>query len=71
MDGVDLPVMDVEGRLGAALLPGIKALQVPLIVPHIPAPHPDTHSQTDSKQLLCKTWVAALRVAFTPETSIV
>lgn len=42
MDSVDLSVMNVEGRLGAALLPGIKALQVPFIVPHIPAPRTST-----------------------------
>ena len=71
MDGVDLPVMDVKGRLGAALLPGIEALQVPLIVPHIPAPHPDAQSQTDSKLLLCKTWAAALQVAFILQISTV
>ena len=37
MDSVDLPVMDIEGSLGDFLLPGIKALQIPLIVCNKPA----------------------------------
>lgn len=46
MDSVDLPVMDVECNLGDLLLPGIKALQIPFVVPHIPAlTHTHTHTQ--------------------------
>lgn len=37
MDSVYLPVMDVDGSLSDLLLPGIKAQQVALIVPHKPA----------------------------------
>ena len=37
MDSVDLFVMDIEGSQSDLLLPGIKALQVPLIVPNKPA----------------------------------
>ena len=37
MDRVDLPVVDIEGSLGDLLLPGIKSLQIPLVVPNKPA----------------------------------
>lgn len=37
MDRVDLPVMNIEGSLGDPLLPGIKSLKIPLVVPHKPA----------------------------------
>lgn len=43
MDSIYLPVMDVNGILSDLLLPGIKAQQVPLVVPHKPAA---THIQT-------------------------
>ena len=37
MDGVDLLVMDVEGRLAGLLLAGVKAEQVAFVVSHQPA----------------------------------
>ena len=47
MDSVDPPVMDIQGSLGDLLLPGIKALQIALVVPNKPAAT-HTHTGLDS-----------------------
>ena len=61
MDSVDLPVMDVECNLGDLLLPGIKALQIPFVVPHIPAlTHTLTHSYALHRHSYSqKQWLAS------------
>lgn len=70
MDSVDLPIVDVEGRLAAPLLPGIKALQVPFIVPHIPALAHSLNHTLNPDSLSASPKLTAPKVASYPRPQV-